>query len=783
MTQRGPATVSVDFEGHSPSGGAPITSAASESRCIGLEGVCNGTPQKAELPKDGKLPPPVPTPGNHAWNGLNAKTRQYAHHLRDALASALELHASGRWGRAEIESAGRRDYERVFGHAISDRHFWRLFDLVIARHGGRGDFSNLALYLPGRLVAKAVRDGFDQIAKDLPSLASTIRSVADIDRPSPGETLLVWTHAMEEYERLIDAGLSTHNATRRVVDLLHASGLPLARSRAALRRTFARKFDRWIDGGRVPSSIEDMRVMNSGRRRPMPLSEDDIKLLTARGLTGSVSKAWRDTIGEGALSPAAMQAYISNPACKSYVPQRVRDLVGPDVDMLQDIHHGPRQAALKGAYITRDWSLVSPGDWYQADDVTAPLVYWEEDERGQPCVMRGQFLPMIDCRTNRVLEFALHSGRNYTAKVIRRLIVTTHDTYGLPRVGFHFENGIWRTSKLLKGQAESDAVPAEETELGLREWVRFMHAKPGNARSKVIERVIGLLQDRMEDQPGYLGRNEQVEKFERVQKQIRQVQSNAAHPSKFFLSKKEWNERLKQICETYNDETQGGKLKGQSPREAWDSLFDTSRPLVRLTAETRFLLANHRRPLEVKPNGVPIRINGSSKPIWFQSEITGRLIGRKVQAYFDPEALDSIFIKLSPTDKTAAVIPAAPVIPAYTASREQMRAAMESVAAQNRPAQTLYQTIEPYFPDNGPSQFRRVIADAETVEAGQEIAADQAAIREKQAERFKADRKLATAGRRFGAGFTNNAIPAARRLAVIEFAKEAAKNANASTEP
>ena len=370
---------------------------------------------------------------------------------------------------------------------------------------------------------------------------------------------------------------------------------------------------------------------------------------------------------------------------------------------------------------------------------------------------------------------------NYTAKVIRRLIVETHDTYGLPRTGFFFECGLWRSSKLLKGQTEGDTVPTEETELGLREWVRFMHAKPGNARSKPVERVIGLLQNRMEDQPGYCGRNEQVEKFERVRAAILQVQSGAIQPTEFFLSRDEWVNRLDEICDAYNAEPQEGKLKGQSPIEAWNSLFDSTRPLVRLTAETRYLLANHRRPLKVSKNGLCIQIGRERH--WFRNEITGRLIGRMVQTYFDPESLDSIFIKLSPGDKTAAVIPAAPVIPAMSATPEQMAAAMESVADQNRPARTLYKTIEPHFPDNGPSPFRRVLAESETVEAGQEIAAEQAAIREKQDEQFKTQRKLASIGRRFGSGFTNNAIPAARRLAAIDFAKEAAKYADTSTEP
>ncbi len=690
------------------------------------------------------------------------------------MASAIELHRSGRWGRGEIEAAGRREYESETGHAISGRHFWRLFDKVIARHGGQGDFDNLALYLPGRLVRKVRPDEFDRLAEDLPSLASTIRSVIDVNAPTTEETLLVWTHAMEEYERLIDAGLSTHKATRRVVELLHASGLPLALSRSALRRTLARKLDRWIDGGRVPSAIEDLRSTNSGRHRPLPLSGDDIKRLTARALTGSLSKAWRDALSKGELSPAAMETYIADPASKSYVPQSVRELIGPDVEMLQDIHHGPRQARLKGAYITRDWSDVSPGDWYQADDTTLPLIYWEEDEQGRLHLMRGQFLPMIDCRTNRVLTFALHSERNYTAKVIRGLILSTHDTYGLPRVGFHFENGIWRSSKLVRGCADADDVPPEETELGLREWVRFMHSKPGNARAKVVERIIGLLQDRMEDQPGYCGRNEQTEKFERVQSLVRQVQAGKVRPAGSFLHRSEWIDRLAQICEAYNDERQDGKLKGLSPREAWDSLFDTSRPLMRLTPETRYLLANHRRPLKVTKNGVCIQIGRERR--WFYNEITGRLIGRMVQAYFDPEDLSSIFIKLSPDDKTAAVVPAAPAIPAMSASPEQLAAAMARVDAHNQPARTRYKAIEPHFPDNGPSPFRRVVSDPETIEAGQEIAQEQAEIRNQQRSDTSTRRQLARYQRRLGVTTNQEAIPDSQLLNGYRWIEEAKRN-------
>ena len=114
--------------------------------------------------------------------------------------------------------------------------------------------------------------------------------------------------------------------------------------------------------------------------------------------------------------------------------------------------------------------------------------------------------------------------------------------------------------------------------------------------------------------------------------------------------------------------------------------------------------------------------------------------------------------------------------------RRNVSAVRDAIDAHNRQARTYYKAIEPHFPDNAPSPFRQVVSDSETIEAGQEIAAEKAAIQEKQAEQFRTQRKLSNIGRRFGRGFTNDAIPAERRLAAIEFAKEAAKNADTPTE-
>jgi len=430
--------------------------------------------------------PSTSVPGTSAWNRLNAKTKQYAHQLRQALACALELHASGRWGRPEIEAAGRRDYERVFGHAISVRHFWRLFDQVIARDGDKRDFGKLALYLPGHPVRKTRPEEFDRLAKDLPSLEDAIKSVTDLDAPTNAEMLLVWIHAMEEYERLAASGISARKAARRVIGLLHTSGLPLAITRSALSHTFARKLARWIKGGRMPSSIEDRRRRRSGEGRPLPFTPEDIATVVRRVNRVGVSKAYRDTRRDGLLSQRLTEHYTDHPSNKSYTPKRFRAIVTQRAHLIKEIELGPRNAVLKGACIHRNWDHTEQetGSLFQSDDCTADVYFWDTDADGSIRVIRGQFLPIIDVRTTRILAFALHRERNYTAKIIRTLIVRAHDEFGLPRKGFYFERGIWKSAKLLTGVR--DPVPRDDLEIGLGNGAssstqNFLERKSSNA--------------------------------------------------------------------------------------------------------------------------------------------------------------------------------------------------------------------------------------------------------------------------------------------------------------
>jgi hypothetical protein len=142
----------------------------------------------------------------------------------------------------------------------------------------------------------------------------------------------------------------------------------------------------------------------------------------------------------------------------------------------------------------------------------------------------------------------------YNMRLVRRLMLRWHDDWGLPSI-LYLENGMWKKAKILKG----DETDASHTEMGLREFgVSFTHAKL--PRGKIIENIIGQIQNQMERLPGYAGRDEVHAGFERVKEQIDDVNSGRVHPSRYFFSKEQWSNELTRILEVYNVTPQEGRI-------------------------------------------------------------------------------------------------------------------------------------------------------------------------------------------------------------------------------
>lgn len=641
--------------------------------------------------------------------------------LQRALAPSLARMADLTIGEAAFEQRGLEDHRREFGYAISARHWRRLFRRTLDRDGGAEQFERLEIYLHERPAR--TEPGIQASAHaELLGVIARFRNPA---APTPDEAAYFWTRIFEHFEQRIASG-KPHKKTRRsLLAFLFARAPFLAATHEGLRKQFDRKYAGWTVGGRLPSAVEDRRHKHSGRFRGPQLSEQDRDQLVGHAVLfagGRLSQAWRELRESSGLSDDLLGYYLGNPADKSHVPRRIRDQVKHEIALLDDIHHGPRQAKLNGAHISRDWSFVPAGDWFQADDVTLPVYYYEPDGHGWFTLWRGQMLLMIDLRTTRILGYALLSSRNYNSLAIRTVITKVCDEHGLPHKGFYFERGIWQSSKILTGESSRPALSDPQMEGGLRDLgLRLIHARL--PRSKVIEWVIGALQNLMEGEPGYIGRCEQTETFERVQKLKLQVKSRKLHPEGHFLSAEQWLTRLDEVCDRHNATPQNGKmLNGLSPDAAFEQLCRQGDPPIKFDASCRFLLAHHRRPLRVTRNGITLRFGKQAYN--YRNEITGRLIGQTVLAWFNPETPEILCVTDMNRENPFA-IERSPDLPAIDAPPDLLAEEMQRIAAHQSHAVSYYRTLKSKFAP----RFRRNLLDTQTAELGKEFAEQTAATR------------------------------------------------------
>ena len=634
--------------------------------------------------------------------------------LQRAMAPSLTRQNDLTISAAEFERLGVADYCQVFGYEVSMRHWRDLFKRTVDRDAGAENWARLGIYLDDSLAHKPECRPlpFAEINLDFRDISQVLAAFRSPTHPTEREERYLWLRAFERFEAEIEAGRSPRSAKYALLAFLFKHAPFLADSLNALRVSFDRKYDRWVKQDRRPDALKDGRKTEA--RKGQALSEDQRDYLVWHAVNncgGRVSQAWRETQGAGA----------TNSKSKSYVPRNVREDVRNEVRLLDDIHHGPRQHKLNGAYLSRDWSAVASGDWYQADDVTFPVYYYEPDGQGWYRLMRGQVILFIDLRSTKVLGFSLISERNYNANVIRATITRICEEHGLPRKGFYFERGIWFNSKILKGDAAADLDSWNETELGLREFgLRFVHSNL--PKSKPVERVLGALQNRMEGVRGYVGRNEMVEKLERVQRAKLGVEGRKVEPAEYFLSVEEWISALESICDAYNAEKQDGKMTcGLSPDEAFQKFDDATNPPIRMDATCRYLLAHHKRPVKVTSNGITLRFG--QQVFNYRGAETGPLVGQTVLAWFNPETPEILAV----TDldrRNPFTVARAHDVPAMEAPEDLLKQEMSRLAGHQAFAKVRYRTLKAKFA----RPFRRNLVDAQTSELGREIEQQKAAV-------------------------------------------------------
>jgi hypothetical protein len=691
-------------------------------------------------------------------NKVAAPSVERAMKVREALRPALLTMDTGAVSVAEFERRGLADYERVFGFAISARHFRRIIQRVLDRDRGFSEWDRLELYLDERPAAQTLTARHGKMPEvDWSDLDHSIELYHTAEESEGARRAQLWTAVCTWLDEHTEEGNpSARGGKALVLDYLSARAPFLAKNRDSLRELLRLKYARWKNGDGRPSSIRDLRGERSGHRRAVAITEEDKKMLLARALQygGGLSQAWRELQREEKLSPAILAFYPFDPARKSHVPRAVRAQLKQDIKILKPHVHGPRNVRASGPFVGRDPSAMKSGDWFQADDLTAPVYFYDEDSPFEP--KRGQILLMIDFRALYCLGFVLIAEPNYSAFDIRNLITTVHDAYGLPRGGFYFENGIWRKSRLLHGRR--DDVDWTETEMGLREFVQFRHAK--EARGKVVEGIFGILQNTMGLERGYVGRDERHDKYEHVQKQLTAIRARRAHASEFLYERAEWAARFEQIVELYNNEVQNGKyLPGLSPRQGYEQYFGAE-GLTRLPTHCRYILSQHRIPTTVGRNGISFRFGKNL--FRYKNEDTGRLLGQSVLAWFNPE--NPAVLHVTDRDRQfLCSVERDDDIPAMDATPEDLDAAMSRNASHLAYGRRLFRSIRPLFSDAFISRMSaRVVVDNATPELGHRMKSQESAV---DAQKVDGKRRESEAARILNSyGSLNGTTPAARSI-------------------
>ena len=675
--------------------------------------------------------------------------------LQRALQPTLLLGNDPARSATDLESMASRDYTAVFGHAVSPRYIRELLKRTRQRAGAGADFAPLALYLDDRLARKQSALPVVTLAteKDFHVLHTDIAGCASPLQLTPAEKAFLWERFFVEFERVTGNGRNPKKVRQSLLAFIgrHVPGLVApgaANAAESLRVQFHTKYKSWQDNGRSPVGIFDRRAVIAAPRAVVPATEDDLGLIkweSSQNYGGRISQAIRELAKAGKLSAQLSVWLATKITRKGDVPRALMQRIKTDVRILEPYRYGPHQVKMQGPHLQRSYDGTHAGDWYQADDFTMPVYFIGMNEHGETDLIRGQILVMVDIRSRRVLGFCLIPARNYNSLAIRTLITKVCEEHGLPRKGFYFERGMWKTARVIKGMnrvasagSESEGSLSEaECKYGLRAFgLQFEHAT--EARQKVVEGIGGTLQNLMEGCPGYCGRDEKKERFEKLQDLMQGVRSGKVDPARHFLTLEQWNARFNSICENYNAEPQDGKmLDGLSPDAAFQGLDDPSDPPIKFPAELRRLFSHVKFETTVNKNGVVFSLAGKSYV--FRDDETSAVRGQQVRVWFDPELPDTIVIT-DLKDQNPRLVQRSNDVPNFGAPAEVMAREMRLASQHQSHGKTLYSTLKAKFA----RPFRAMVADRETVELCTEMNEQKAAL---DASR-QADEKVATQTRR-----------------------------------
>ena len=518
----------------------------------------------------------------------------------------------------------------------------------------------------------------------------------------------LWRLAVAEYQAKI---LDGHKPSDVVCELANciSKNVPgickstdVSKRQIAIERQIYRKVQRVAEKG----DVVDLRLEANKKKAGQELSREDRKpflnSLVYRHY-GDLDTAWRECIQQKKFSPELLSRYPIKPRCRVRCPRVIRrQFPYKLVKRLLDLAHRPRKAKQSGPYMVIRHDDYFAGDWFTSDDFTLELYY----ATGNPeCPLRrGQFLPLADCRSKRILTFAQIDAETYRQDDILRLLRKSFITSGIPRCGLHFERGSWYKGKMLGGKTRN-LLGEFESSLASRLNIQLRHSLPGSPRGKIIENVGKLLQRYVRAELRWVGSDEKKLVFEHSQKAIADVRAARIDAREAgFLTREELVEKLRdEIIPEYNSTIQqsivygGNKVVAKTPDEAWQELQPPVSSgidgTVAYLPPALHYIFDHREIKAVTRNGIRLPYCGG---LTYRNESLGKFIGQNVIVYFDPESIESVTVSDLQGEELLTVERIEPVR-RWTATPDEISAGMRQVREFDNFPRTLLAEIKTAF--------------------------------------------------------------------------------------
>lgn len=607
-------------------------------------------------------------------------------------------------------------YRTAFRYSVSDRHLRELITRTISRDGGNRNYSRLEIYLSDRPAKRPSTQSRPRAESEtFADLDEAFSVVADRSNPSATEVAYCWRKVVACYAEKVAAGADSRAVKRKLRKHILQSAPFLGNTAAAVKRNLNRKIQVAGTQG-IGALIDGRKPVEARGLVTLAQWEGAINQLFIHArhyCGGRVSQAYRELhLGTGHTREQFSEGFrdafpFDVRTAKSQVPGWLRKVVTTRLKATDAAHLGPRTARLKLPSLRRDWSAVLAGSSYTSDDQTANHYIYDECAEGEFehdglrfNVSRPQILPVVDERTDYPLGYCLIPAPSYNSRHIRTLIaqICMQEGIGLPFDQFLFEKSIWesRNVKALVNWSEVDESFARH---GIN--LRMRHAT--TPKAKIIERVIGTLQNLDEYSPGYIGRSEAKVKYERVQKfllrlkRVGQPLKASVHPGEMLMSKQEFAAQLDDVLNRFANEPQNGeRLPGISPAEGWAQLSGGRAHIV-LPESLRFLLGTEQSEPTVTSDGIALTI-GSTKHIYFGSDQLGTLQGEKVRVRYNPELPEQIIVShiaADPHGHRPFSVPLYERLPAHGATKEQFALARAQQKSFARFGETIYRVFKP----------------------------------------------------------------------------------------